>query len=183
MNSADFCSMSLPLIILIAVLLMLIGIAFLRIRIIIDTFGDRYEIQLIPLARARLVFDDGTIGYRWNAVFIKREGQLFPPVGKEEKPEKKKAKKKNKSRMSLEKVVRFAQVLYRSVRVRRFYLRLNMDNAIWNAWLFPAFSIWRSRGYDVAIRFVGSTDMVLDIDNSVHRIAGAFLHSYITKSN
>jgi hypothetical protein len=178
--------MNLLITIVAIVLLLLLGVALLRLRVIIDTSSDQYEVRLQPFGKAKLIIGDGTIGYRWRALFMQGAGQIFPPVEKADQPVEKPTKKKKRaawrSRSKRDQFLRIGQALWRSLRVRRFMLRMNTHDAVWNAWLYPVFSLWRAQGHDVALQFVGDSSLILDMDNSVHRFAGAFLHSYLTKS-
>lgn len=179
--------MNILLIFLSIILLLLIGIAFLRLRIIIDTEMERFEMQLIPIGSARLLIGDGTIGYQLNVPFVHREGQLFPPeeqlLTNGDRPRTIRSSSTNRrSRLSIGKTIRMGSALIKSFKVNRFHLRLDTGDPIWNAWLFPAFALWRSRGADVAVQFVGGTTLSLDIENSVHRMAGALIRSFITKT-
>ena len=176
------------LIISIILLLLLGGIALLRVRMIIDSKQDRYEIRIVPLARVQLALADETIDYRWKAVLLQGQGQLFPPVGKVEKQKTKntaRVKKhvdSKKRQLAFKDIKALAKDLWRGLKVKRFYFRLNTEDACWNAWLFPAFSVWRANGHDVGIQFAGNSTLILDIEHSVHRIAGAFIHMYLTKT-
>ncbi len=175
--------MNTVLIILAVVLLLLIVIALLKVRLVIDTVEDRYELLVVPFARVRLILKEDAIGYRWNAVLMHGQGQLFPPLEKAEKKERaKKHERRNTNRMAFKDVLNLGKALWKGLEVHRIYLRLNTDDAVWNAWLFPAFALWHARGHDVAIQWVGDSILVLDMEHSVHRVAGAFIHSYLTKT-
>lgn len=155
---------------------------------IIDSKDGRYEIRIVPLARVQLVLAEETIDYRWKAILLDGHGQLFPPVGKAERSKAKKEvrvkkhKARKKSRLAFQDIKVLAKDLWRGLKVNRFYFRLNTEDACWNAWLFPAFSFWRARGHDVGIQFVSNSTLILDIEHSVHRVAGAFIHMYLTKT-
>lgn len=192
------CSVSLWTILLALFLLLLAGILFTPVRMIIDTLEDRYELRVPPWAWARLLVGDGTIGYEWRAVhFVRGQGRLFPPepgtrereagpTGTDERTEKErdhrdKTTRRSRKPPSARTMLRMGRALFRSFRVRRFHLRADTGNAVHNAWLFPLFAWWNHRGYDVAVRFTGGTDLVLDMSNSVHRIAGAFIREFTPK--
>ena len=194
----DLCTVSLWTILLVLLLLLLIGILFTPVRVIVDTLEDRYELRVPPWAWARLLVGDGTIGYEWRAVhFVRGQGQLFPPdfdtpdsqavsTGTDQRTEKqdddrKKAARRSRKATSTRTMLRMGRALLRSFRVRRLHLRVDTGNAVYNAWLFPFFAWWNHRGYDVAIRFAGGTDLVLDMSNSVHRIAGALIREFTPK--
>jgi len=134
---------------------------------------------------------DGTIGYHLSAPFFKKEAQFFPPKEELEVDRKtklvkqvKKAGKKAKQvswRPSPKQMMKMGQVILPTFHVNRFSFHLNTDHVVWNAWLFPVFHMWRLKGHDVALKFFGRSVLVLDIDNSLHRIAGAFIHAYFIK--
>lgn len=121
----------------------------------------------------------------------RKEGQLFPPpaaseVQEEKKPETNKQVKatepkeqKSGSRPSPRQMVRLVKAVLPSFKVNRFRLYLNTGDVIWNAWLFPIFYRWHFKGHDVAVHFHGPSSLVLDIENSLHRIIGALLHEYL----
>lgn len=195
LQQGHLCSVGLWTILLVLFLLLLAGILFTPVRMIVDTLEDRYELRVPPWAWARLLVGDGTIGYEWRAVhFVRGQGLLFPPdfgtpereagsTGTDERKEKDsddrgKAAKRSRKAPSPRTILRMGRALFRSFRVRRFHLRVDTGNAVHNAWLFPLFAWWNHRGYDVAVRFTGGTDLVLDLSNSVHRIAGAFIREF-----
>ena len=175
------------LIISIILVLLFLGIALLRIRMIIDSTEDRYEISILPLARVKLLLADDTIGYCWRAAWLQGKGHLFPSaeIAEDHKYKKEHQKKerngRRKSKMDLKDMSVLVKRIWHGLEVKRFFVRLNTDDPLWNAWLFPVFSFWRAKGYDVGIQFMGNSTLVLEMEHSVHRIAGAFIHMYLTK--
>jgi len=184
--------MTIFFVILALLLLVLLGLLFLKLRLIIDSEAERVEVRLIPLARARLlVTTDGDILYRWGVPFYRKEGRLFPleesastdtAANKPRASEASEAKKQGERRRpipDLKSAIRFGTALLPSFKVNRFRWYLNTGDVIWNAWLFPIFHRWKYEGRDVAVRFHGPSLFVLDIENSLYRIIGALIHEYL----
>lgn len=183
--------MSPLMIIALLVLLLVLWVLFLRIRLIIDTEQDRYELRLRPLARAELIVEDERIAYGYSLLFYKKQGELFPdwevpeiesPDTDDQEIEKEGGRnRKNKRSISIRQALELGRSLLSSFKVNRFRLLLNTEDAIANAWLYPVFTFWRSRGQDVELRFFGRSELVLDIENALHRVFGALFYNYLIK--
>ncbi|MCB0791820.1 MAG: hypothetical protein H6595_12155 [Flavobacteriales bacterium] len=170
---------------------LLIGIALLKVRVIIDTLAERYEVRVRPIGHAELLVGDGTVGYRWWILFFGRTGQFFPPEPPSDHTEVKdqhapdgttrQRRSKDRRRPSRERLWRMGRAILRSLHVNEFRSRIDTGSSAWNAVLFPLIAWWRSRGHDVGVSWVGAPYLVLDMENSVHRVAGAFFHEYLLK--
>lgn len=180
--------MSLTMVLVIVFLLLVIAILFLKVRLIVDTEQDRYEVRLVPLGKARIIELEGQLGYKWELLFFHKKGQFFS-LEDEGKRAKKKKKKREKSEneklkngaMSLRKKLELGRSILPSFKINHFHLLLNTNDPIFNAWLYPAFTLWRAKGHDVELRFFGSSKFILDIENAVHRVIGALLYNYLIK--
>lgn len=65
----------------------------------------------------------------------------------------------------------------RTGRVRHFRCRLDTDDVMFNAWLFPLLHLWRLRGADVAVRFSGGTELSLALSHTPLRALWAVVHT------
>ncbi len=186
--------MSFLLVIALVLLLVILWILFLRIRLIIDTEEALYELRLRPLAKANLMVDEESIAYEWSVLFWHKRGEIFPAFDKddtkesgslESQPKKEvkstKTQRSLKRRMTLEQGLNLSRSLLSSFKVNRFRLFLNTDDAIYNAWLYPVFTYWRSKGHDVELRFFGTSELILDIENALHRVLGVLFYNYLFK--
>jgi hypothetical protein len=76
-------------------------------------------------------------------------------------------------RFSLPKIL----ALLRTFRVRQFQLRLDTDDYVTNAYLFPVSSYLTARGWPVEVNFIRQNELVLQLENRMGRLMWAYLFS------
>jgi hypothetical protein len=166
------------------VLAAILWLLFMPLIIRIDTFSEVYLLRWGPV-RATVLFSDSDARYQFIAPFYQREGSLFD-LPDRQAPKTPRAARSNAVRSGTapgkRPVLRIIQRVLRSFTVRRFQWYLDTGDPIWNAWLFPVFHLWRTRGADVRISFTGRTGLVFIAHNNAFRLLKAVLSGYINPS-
>ena len=159
-----------------AVLISIIAvIAFTQVRIQIDSDRQVAGFSWGSLAFVRLSLKNempvaslNILGWRrhWNLVELIAHHKKH----KDQNHTKRRIKKDRKQ-------IRFRKILNmaRSFKVEEFKLKLDTDDFVVNAWLWPAAEFLRFQGADVRINFEGVNEIKLSITNSPFRLLIAWI--------
>lgn len=170
--------MSVLLWILVALLLLLVALLLTPVVLEVDTRTAQAEVRWGWVGGFRVLVDDGPLRYRARVLFVPWERPFI--FEREQKERATTAIRKPRGPMSPERRRWLLQAGWKALRathVRRFRLRLDTNDAVLNAWLFPVLHLWRLRGFDVAVRFTGGTELAIAIDHSAARILWAVLRT------
>jgi hypothetical protein len=141
----------------------------------IDSTTGLIQVRFHLLARVTVVIEDDMLFVQVNALWWKKTFDVFQSVAqrREQKaPSVQKKRRQGKRSFPLDKV----RGVLRSFTIRQCRIMLDTGDVRANAILFPVF-YWLSMttGRSIAINFYQENDLVLDIENSIARIAWAFI--------
>jgi hypothetical protein len=168
---------------LLIMLALIAWLLFMPLIIQIDTFTEVYLLRWGPVY-ATVVFTESDARYTINAPFFHREGSLFDlPTsnGRKSRSAGHPPSEQTKERRRRP-VLPIIQRGLGTFRVLRFQWYLDTGDPLWNAWLFPVFHLWRTRGADVRISFTGRTGLVFIAHNNAFRLLKAALSEFFNPS-
>lgn len=149
----------------------------------ISTLKKIYEIRLGKIVHGRLeISNEGIIAIRLKIVWWVKKIVLFPPTGETKKKIKdkeiiKSAHKKTKKN-PIKNIVGKSISVLKSFKVKRFYLDIDTNDYILNAYLYPAFfAIKQWKGLNIQVNFMGREEVDILIKNNLLRMGIAFFRN------
>lgn len=156
--------------ILIAVLLFLL---FTPIVIEVDSSKDLYRLRWRGIGYVRPIFRDGRFLIRFRILFFTK--QLDPLKKRKSKKKKARKRKKKTGTRWARKGLRKIGPIFRAIRVRHIYVNMDTNNAIINAWLYPAMRILSRGRRQLHINFNDVNEVKLKLTTSGFRFIRAFI--------
>lgn len=166
------------LLVVIALLIVLfVWLLLAPITININTWENDYSVRIWGLGGASflLMGDDPIV--RMHVFFWQKDFYLLEAKKPLKKPVKKARKGSKKFKWSV-----ILQLL-KTFKVRQFRLELDTDDYVTNAYLYPIFYLASRPQRQLSVNFEGRTNLALQIENRLSRIAGVFLFqsNFLTK--
>ena len=141
----------------------------------VDSERGKYQVCYRGIGSCNAVIVGGRLLFILHLLGWKKTIDPFAPRINKNKPEKPK-RSKTRRRMTPSKMLRKARAVLRSFRVQYFYVDVDTDNYVTNAWLYPIAMLGRSSGGPwIHINFSGETVVRLRIQNSVGRMLYAVI--------
>ena len=160
--------------------LLLLAILVIPIEVELSTLTEKYEIRVGKIVNSGLeISDEGIIAIRIKMVWWDKKFILFPPTAEIKKDEKKnKPQPKNKKNtLTKENVTRIFSVV-KSFKVIRFYINIDTDDYILNAFLYPLFFVLKKRkGLNIQVNYEGLEELDILIKNNLMRMGIAYLRN------
>ncbi|HYW95275.1 MAG TPA: hypothetical protein VE870_06800 [Bacteroidales bacterium] len=150
------------------VVLLVLWILLAPLVLFIDSGNGTYYMELVSLAKARLVFDDDLFKIRMRIFFIHFNIDPFKPSKKKKEKEKKEKKKPAKKKKSIGGSMAAGKKFITEM-IRSFSgdLRADIDtgNVITNAYLVPAFVFLNREGFRLRINYTGTNTIRASLQN------------------
>lgn len=143
-------------------LIFLLWLLLVPVTVCLDTAANRYRVILPGIISANAVPSDGWFRIRGWIMFVP---YTFNPFRQGKKrtssPGKKPQKKKRKGRFPVSPGTAISAL--RSIRVKTFYLDIDTDDFMLNAWLIPVFSLLNSGNTRLTVNFAGAASVLVDV--------------------
>lgn len=149
----------------------------------ISTIKNIYEVRLGKIVHGGLeISNEGVIAIRLKIAWWVKRIVLFPPTGEKKETikekEVKKAPQKKKKKAPIKNIVGKSISVLKSFQVKRFYLDIDTDNYILNAYLYPvSFAIKQWKGLNIQVNFMGKEEVDILIKNNLLRMGIAFFRN------
>jgi hypothetical protein len=148
-------------VILFVLLSLVLYLLLIPIVLNIDTISNEYHLRVKGLAKASIEQHDTEI-FRIKIRAFLTNFYVYPLKKKQPKKKPKEQQiHKYKKKLGPKKVLR----LFRTFKVKRFYMDLDTGNCITNAKLYPVFAILNYKVGAMNINFQGRNELVLRIEN------------------
>ena len=122
--------------------------------------------------QANLVFNNEEPLIRLKAFFWQKEINLLEINSqKKTKPKRKKEKKKKRKFNFWKK----HKPLLKAIQVKQFYLNIDTDDYIWNAYLYPISNLLSNQKRQLKINFQGDFEILLEVQSRPIQILYALL--------
>lgn len=157
------------LVIIISILVFVVTILLIPIRIKVDSNYHIYLVEWRHLFSAKLLWRNEEPIIFLKSFFWKKEIPLLniQTTSKKKLPKEKKTSKRKKTTFDFRKKIK---PLLKSFQVRQFFINIDTDNYIWNAYLFPVFYFLKNKERQLHINFQGDVEVLLEIQNRPIRI-------------
>ena len=141
--------------------------------IVIDSIQGRYELRLVSIGFVKIMIQKEDILLRINIFFFRKTINIdpFKITGVKGKTTKKKKKKK----MNWEKMKGKMKKLFRSFKLERLWLNIDIDSCYYNAFLYPIFYFIKGKNYRLNINYQGDNELCLVLKNRPIRILYALI--------
>ena len=162
------------LIILLIILVFITTLLLTPIRLRIDSVKNIYQAEWKHLFSANLLFQNDEPIVQLKSFFWKKEINLLkinPSPNKATQKETKPTKQK-KSKFNFRKKIK---PLLKSFQVRKFFVNIDTNDYVWNAYLFPIFYFLKNKNRQLHINFQGNVEVLLEIQNRPIRILWALI--------
>ncbi len=160
------------------ILLAALYLLFRPVHLVIDTSAGQYYAGWNRWLNVRLTEEEEHWGFRLTMFFYRRFFVLEKMIIQEGKnEEEKKGKKEGKSKGRRFFRFKYVRTALKQVRVKLFYLVVDTDDFVWNAYLFPIMQLIRSTfGMRTYVNFTGNNVLRLHLEASIARVfmAGKF---------
>lgn len=156
--------------IILIILLVLITILLLTpIRFKIDSNKNIYLAEWKHLISAKVLLQNDEPIVQVKSFFWRKEFNLLKIKSSPSKTtqKKKKVSKQNKSKFNFRNKIK---PLLKSFQVRKFFINIDTNDYVWNAYLFPVFHFLKNEKRQLHINFQGNVEVLLDIQNRPIRI-------------
>lgn len=163
------------LLIIIFIILVLTTILLLNpIRLKIDTSQNIYLVEWKNILSANVLLQNNEPIIRLKSFFWKKEINLLKLKSNPKKVTVKKEKpsKQIKSKFNFRKKIK---PLLKSFQVRKFFINIDTNNYVWNAYLFPVFHYLKNEKRQLHINFQGNVEVLLEVQNRPIRILWALI--------
>lgn len=162
------------LIILIALLVFITILLLIPIRFKIDSNRNIYLAEWKHLFSAKVLLQNEEPIVQLKSFFWKKEINLLKIKSSPSKTaqKKKKSSKQKKSKFNFRRKIK---PLLKSFQVRKFFINIDTNDYVWNAYLFPVFYFLKSEKRQMHINFNGNVEVLLDIQNRPIRILWALI--------
>lgn len=162
------------LIILITLLVLITILLLIPIRFKVDSNRNIYLAEWKHLFSAKVMLQNEEPIMQLKSFFWKKEINLLEikstPNKKAQK--KKKPPKQKKSKFNFRKKIK---PLLKSFQVRQFFINIDTNDYVWNAYLFPVFYFLKNDKRQMHINFNGNVEVLLEIQNRPIRILWALI--------
>jgi hypothetical protein len=140
----------------------------------IDSTHDLYQIRFGGVAKGELVFTDSFPAIRMSIFGLQK---IFFPFELKEKKEKKAkpAKEKKPGKISFQKMMRKGLAIFRSFKVKCFYLDCGTDDFAMNGLLYPIAARLSKPGRIVRVNFDSHVVLKLRVENKIGRMLLAYI--------
>jgi len=136
------------------------------IQLLIDSKHHVYKLEWKRLLKVNLVFQNEQPIIILRILLWQKEYKLLEMCNGTKKDGIKKKgetkKKKTKSKFNFQKKY---QKIIRAIQVKQFYLNIDTDNYIWNAYLYPIFHLLKNKKRQLHINYQGDIELVLKIQS------------------
>jgi len=137
----------------------------------IDSKRYIYQIRIWGIGSMNVIVVHSNICFRLNILGWKKD---FYPGQKEKKILKKKEITTKHKKISLKKILHKGNAIIRSFDVKYFYVNLDTDDYVMNAWLYPLATLLSNENRRLSINFLGEVELRLKIENSLQRMLRAY---------
>jgi hypothetical protein len=146
-------------------------ILFAPIYIILDSSKNLYQIEVLRLAKVKIIPHDHDLFLEYKIAFWSTRSNLFTQKKEKKQPSKNTLARKKKS-ISFNKL----HAVWRSFKVKQFSVDVDFGNPQVNGILYPVFlmaSKWTNK--EIMINFEGTNSVKVKFENSIARMLWAYI--------
>lgn len=162
------------LIIIVSFIVFITILLLIPIQLRIDSIKGIYQMEWKNLVRANLLFENEEPIARLKIFFWEKDLHLLKTQISSKKVSKERKKKAPKQKKKFDFRKKFNRLM-KAIQVNQFFLNIDTDRYIWNAYLYPLFFLLRKEKRDININFQGNVELLLEIQSRPIKILYALL--------